>query len=83
MSTVTIYHNPRCSTSRKALDLLRARGIEPARASESQQPERGEDEREQVTFGECAALAQHPLPVGGQRLGMREELPGEPGAHVA
>ncbi|MBS0402108.1 MAG: arsenate reductase (glutaredoxin) [Proteobacteria bacterium] len=29
MSTVTIYHNPRCSTSRKALDLLRARGIEP------------------------------------------------------
>ncbi|MBN9406965.1 MAG: arsenate reductase (glutaredoxin) [Burkholderiales bacterium] len=29
MSTVTIYHNPRCSTSRKALDLLRERGIEP------------------------------------------------------
>ncbi|MEZ5607056.1 MAG: arsenate reductase (glutaredoxin) [Burkholderiaceae bacterium] len=30
MSAVTIYHNPRCSTSRKALDLLRERGIEPA-----------------------------------------------------
>ncbi|CAM5785018.1 arsenate reductase (glutaredoxin) [Ottowia pentelensis] len=29
MSTVTIYHNPRCSTSRKALDLLRERGIGP------------------------------------------------------
>lgn len=29
MSTVTIYHNPRCSTSRKALELLRSRGIEP------------------------------------------------------
>lgn len=29
MSTVTIYHNPKCSTSRKALDLLRERGIEP------------------------------------------------------
>jgi arsenate reductase len=29
MSTVTIYHNPRCSTSRKTLDLIRAKGIEP------------------------------------------------------
>ena len=26
---VTIYHNPRCSTSRKALALLREQGIEP------------------------------------------------------
>jgi arsenate reductase len=26
---VTIFHNPRCSTSRKALDLIRSRGIEP------------------------------------------------------
>lgn len=25
----TIYHNPKCSTSRKALDRLRAAGIEP------------------------------------------------------
>jgi arsenate reductase (glutaredoxin) len=25
----TIYHNPRCSTSRKTLDLLRANDIEP------------------------------------------------------
>jgi arsenate reductase len=28
--TITLYHNPRCSTSRKALDLLRERGLEPA-----------------------------------------------------
>ncbi|MDO5623492.1 MAG: arsenate reductase (glutaredoxin) [Pseudomonadota bacterium] len=28
--TVTLYHNPQCSTSRKALALLRERGIEPA-----------------------------------------------------
>jgi arsenate reductase len=26
---VTIYHNPRCTTSRKTLDLLRDNGIEP------------------------------------------------------
>lgn len=26
---VTIYHNPRCSTSRRTLDHLRDRGIEP------------------------------------------------------
>ena len=26
---VKIYHNPRCSKSRQALELLRARGIEP------------------------------------------------------
>lgn len=27
--TATIYHNPRCTTSRKTLDLLRDNGIEP------------------------------------------------------
>lgn len=27
--TVTLYHNPRCSKSRQALELLRKRGIEP------------------------------------------------------
>lgn len=26
---VTIYHNPRCSTSRNALEIIRDRGIEP------------------------------------------------------
>ncbi len=29
MSQAVIYHNPRCSTSRKTLDLLRDNGIEP------------------------------------------------------
>ena len=27
--TITIYHNPRCSTSRKVLDAIRAAGHEP------------------------------------------------------
>jgi len=29
MADVTIWHNPRCSTSRKTLALLQERGIEP------------------------------------------------------
>jgi len=29
MTNVTLYHNPRCRTSRTALELLRKRGIEP------------------------------------------------------
>ena len=29
MTESVIYHNPRCTTSRKALDLLRDNGIEP------------------------------------------------------
>ena len=29
MENITIFHNPRCSKSRSALELLRAQGIEP------------------------------------------------------
>jgi arsenate reductase len=29
MSKATIWHNPRCSTSRKVLEALRERGVEP------------------------------------------------------
>jgi arsenate reductase len=29
MTTVTLYHNPHCRTSRTALEMLRKRGIEP------------------------------------------------------
>lgn len=30
MSSITLWHNPRCSTSRETLDLLRREGVEPA-----------------------------------------------------
>ena len=29
MNPVTIFHNPRCGTSRNTLELIRSRGIEP------------------------------------------------------
>lgn len=29
MAEVIIYHNPRCATSRKTLELLKKRGVEP------------------------------------------------------
>lgn len=29
MSSITIWHNPRCSKSRQTLELIRGRGIEP------------------------------------------------------
>lgn len=35
---VTIYHNPRCSKSRRALELLRERGIEPTVVNYLEQP---------------------------------------------
>lgn len=38
METITIYHNPRCSKSRQALQLLRDRGIEPTIVEYLKQP---------------------------------------------
>ncbi|MBX3477845.1 MAG: arsenate reductase family protein [Brevundimonas sp.] len=29
LAEIVLYHNPRCSTSRQALELLRERGVEP------------------------------------------------------
>jgi arsenate reductase len=45
---VTIYHNPRCGTSRGALEIIRARGIEPKIVEYLKTP---------LTRGELVALA--------------------------
>jgi arsenate reductase (glutaredoxin) len=38
MTTVTIWHNPRCGKSRQTLELLRSMGIEPAIREYLKQP---------------------------------------------
>jgi arsenate reductase len=38
MSKTTIFHNPRCSKSRKTLELLREQGIEPEQMLYLEQP---------------------------------------------
>lgn len=42
----TLYHNPRCSKSRNALDLLRERGIEPEIVAYLDQPPSADELRE-------------------------------------
>ena len=53
MSNVTIYHNPKCSTSRNALALLREHGIEPTVIEYLKQPpSRAELQRIAAATGE-------------------------------
>ena len=47
---VTIYHNPRCSKSRKTLDLLRDAGIEPRVVEYLQDPPDAGELRRLVTM---------------------------------
>jgi len=42
---VTMYHNPRCSKSRRTLELLRERGIEPRIIEYLQEPPTAEELR--------------------------------------
>lgn len=41
--TITLWHNPRCSKSRATLDLLQARGIEPAIVDYQKNPPSAEE----------------------------------------
>lgn len=43
---VTIYHNPRCSKSRQALELLRSRGVEPRIVEYLEEPPSPDEIRE-------------------------------------
>ena len=47
MSGVKLYHNPQCSKSRGALEILRERGIEPELVEYLKQPP-GREELEQI-----------------------------------
>ncbi|HZS63474.1 MAG TPA: arsenate reductase (glutaredoxin) [Xanthobacteraceae bacterium] len=45
MKQVTIWHNPKCSTSRKVLEMIRAKGIEPAIVEYVKEPPSGAEIR--------------------------------------
>jgi arsenate reductase len=55
---VTIWHNPKCSTSRKVLDAIRAKGVEPKILLYAQSPP---GEREIKSFLKEAKLAPRDL----------------------
>jgi arsenate reductase len=52
--SVTIWHNPKCSTSRKVLEMIRARGVEPKIVLYAETPP---SEREIKTVLKDAGLA--------------------------
>lgn len=54
--TVIIYHNPRCSKSREALNLLRERGIEPRIIEYLKDPPAAETLRHILGMLGCSAL---------------------------
>ncbi|WP_027004349.1 arsenate reductase (glutaredoxin) [Corynebacterium halotolerans] len=54
--TATIYHNPRCSTSRRTLDRLRAAGVEPEIVKYLDTPPDAEQLRRLIT---AAGLSVH------------------------
>ena len=56
--TVTIWHNPKCGTSRKVLDAIHARGVEPRIVLYAQSPP---SEREIKSVLKAAGLAARDL----------------------
>ncbi len=67
---VTIFHNPRCSTSRNTLQLIRDAGIEPSVIEYLKTP----PSRDEL----AAVVARMGVPVRSV-LRAKEELAGEPG----
>jgi arsenate reductase len=72
MSTVTIYHNPKCETSRNTLALIRNAGIEPVVVEYLQQPPGREQLRAMIATAGLsvrAALRQKGTPYEALGLG--------------
>ena len=57
MDTTRLYHNPRCSKSRGALELLRERGIEPVIVEYLQTPPTAAELRQLLTLLRLPARA--------------------------
>ena len=57
MSDTRLFHNPRCSKSRGALELLRERGIEPDLVHYLDTPPSGDELRELLRMLELSARA--------------------------
>lgn len=76
--TATIYHNPRCSTSRKTLDRLRAAGVEPEIVKYLDTPPNAEQLRELI---HAAGLTVHEAvrtkEAEYRELGLSPETPDE------
>jgi arsenate reductase (glutaredoxin) len=72
MNTVTIYHNPKCETSRNTLALIRNAGIEPDVVEYLQRPPGREQLKEMIAAAGLtvrAALRQKGTPFDELRLG--------------
>ena len=68
MKKVTLYHNPKCSNSRGALEILRKKGIEPAIIEYLKAP---------LTEGELRKLAKKAGLSAGEMIRSKESVYGE------
>ena len=59
--TVTIYHNPKCGTSRNVLEMIRASGEEPEVVEYLKTPP-GRKTARRTDRGDRPAGARHPAP---------------------
>ncbi len=71
---ITIYHNPRCSKSRKTLDIIRSAGVEPTIVPYLQEPPDG---AEIVAMaGQLGVAVAELLRRGEDAVKQADDLPG-------